>query len=418
MSSKPVISVIIPVAGKWDLTRNCLQSLHQYSQEHDIEVIVADNASADETPSVLPDFGSSLFGGRFIYIRNETNRNFGPASNQGAQAASARLLLFLNNDTLLTPNWLPPLLTALNDEPALGAVGPLLLYANETVQHLGVTYSSGGVKHLYKGYPRNHPLVGKSRYMQILTGAALLMPRRIFWEAGGFYEEYVNGMEDIDLCLQIGKNGHKMRCVPESVIYHLESQTPGRHTHSSINERIAKNRIFPIIRPDTHIHALNDKMNPVLNDALGVDILVENKAALELIKKSKNLNISELQELVYANPGWVEGAAMLCSLAEKNGLLEIAMHAAIHEIESYHSLAGTENITRLAKKINNIPSSSLGELAHLEQLYIGPKPRILSRFNYAKELYRHWEDTYMLSLLEAKYDFINKTIARMNGRNL
>ena len=133
MSAPPLFSVIIPVFNKWELTANCLRSLREHTRDCDIEVIVVDNGSSDETAGDLPSLGGELFGRRFLPIRFEENRNFGPACNAGARAASAPLVFFLNNDTVLTPGWAPPLLQALAEDPSLGGVGPLLLYEDETV---------------------------------------------------------------------------------------------------------------------------------------------------------------------------------------------------------------------------------------------------------------------------------------------
>ena len=202
----PQVSIIIPVFNKWELTRNCLESLRTHTPE-DVEVIVADNASSDDTVTELDRLGSALFGPRFRSIRNAENINFGPACNAGARAAAAPLLLFLNNDTLLTPCWLAPLLKAL-ERPGTGAVGPLLLYADRTVQHLGITFSiAGTVSHLYRGFPEDHPVVGRKRQLQAITAAALLLRKDLFFEAGAFYPEYLNGFEDVELCARIRQLG-------------------------------------------------------------------------------------------------------------------------------------------------------------------------------------------------------------------
>ena len=122
----PTLSVVIPVHNKWELTAACLRSLAEHTPGGDVAVIVVDNASADDTSGACPALGSSLFGRRFRYRRFENNRNFGPACNAGAALADSDLLFFLNNDTLLTPGWLPPLQDALAAEPDLVGVGPLL----------------------------------------------------------------------------------------------------------------------------------------------------------------------------------------------------------------------------------------------------------------------------------------------------
>ena len=130
MSGEPVFTVIIPVFNKWQLTEACLRSLHTHSSLP-FNIIVADNASTDETATELEPLGRSLFGERFRCIRFHENRNFGPACNAAAAAAKTTLLFFLNNATLIKPGWEPPFLDAHPDDPNHGGVVPLLLYPND-----------------------------------------------------------------------------------------------------------------------------------------------------------------------------------------------------------------------------------------------------------------------------------------------
>ena len=132
----PLFAVIIPVFNNWGLTRDCLDSLREHTPGDNFEVVVVDNGSVDAGRTELEPLGNSLFPGRFTVVRFEENRNFGPACNAGAHTATASLLFFLNNDTVLTPGWAEPLLDALRADDSLGAVGPLLLYPDNTVQHL------------------------------------------------------------------------------------------------------------------------------------------------------------------------------------------------------------------------------------------------------------------------------------------
>ena len=110
MKDAPAFSIVIPVFNKWDLTEQCLRALAETTPEYDFEVIVVDNGSADVTTSRSQPRGEALFGPRFLRIRFEENRNFSPACNAGARAATAPLLFFLNNDTLPTPGWAQVLL--------------------------------------------------------------------------------------------------------------------------------------------------------------------------------------------------------------------------------------------------------------------------------------------------------------------
>lgn len=377
MNSSPALSIIIPVFNKWKLTLDCLVSLKKNTPEELYEVIVVDNASSDETSGKLAPFGQELFGKRFSSIRNAENKNFGPACNQGAQAAEAPLLLFLNNDTLLTPDWLPPLLEAMQQDDSLGAITPLLLYADNTVQHLGVTFFLKSIWHLYQHYPRAHPVVSKKRYLQAVTGAAMLISKELFWDCGGFYEEYKNGFEDIDLCMQIKARGKKMRCIPESVVYHLESQTPGRKSNEDNNAQLLTKRFQHAFKYDAHIHAFQDKFNPAIDDYAGLSFLLPETESRALQQEAEQKTFEWVHNKLCENPGWLDGARLLKRSAEEQGNYKLALNYALWEHDQYTSFAGTENLLRLAKlnHDDHIISRTQDLLEHLTKQYTGtPSP--------------------------------------------
>ena len=257
-----LLSVIIPVFNQWQLTRNCLLSLKQYTPGENFEVIVVDNGSSDETNTHCPIVGQNLFGQQFKYIRLERNINFGPACNLGAKKSQGHFLFFLNNDTLVTENWLPPLLNAFDEDKNLGAVGPLLLYPDNRVQHFGICFSPLKlVSHLYENFPRIHPVLKKKRKLQAITGAAFFIPRSLFLQYNGFYEAYKNGYEDIDLCVQINMAGKKLLVIPDTIIYHFTSQSSGRFEHETENTSIANHRCMSRFIPDKHRFYVEDGYN-------------------------------------------------------------------------------------------------------------------------------------------------------------
>lgn len=319
MSGVPLFSVVIPVFNKWGLTEACLRSLREHACGCDFEVIVVDNGSSDETAGALGALGEALFGPRFIRIRFEENRNFGPACNAGARAASAALLFFLNNDTLLTPGWAPPLLEALEADASLGGVGPLLLYEDDTVQHLGVVFSLFGVEHLYAHFPAEHPVVRKKRYFQAITAAALMMPQAYFLRHGGFYEMFRNGFEDVDLCLHLAREGKRFTCVSDATIYHLESRTVGRKDSEAHNSGILTERCTGLFRPDKHAHGLRDGFRVFINDRFEIGLRLKEEAEAALDQEAAGQTLDVWRQLCRAHPYWVRGRECLASVLEKSG---------------------------------------------------------------------------------------------------
>ncbi|MFK4765006.1 glycosyltransferase [Desulfobaculum sp. SPO524] len=250
------VSIVIPVFNKWNLTKDCLESIAAANEAVRYEVIVVDNGSSDETVSACEVLGRQLFGGAFRYERSECNLNFAAGCNRGASVATGQYVLFLNNDTIVTPNWLGPLVARMQSDRRLGAIGPLLMHPDrgglgDRVQHIGVSVSRRKrLFHIFEHWPVSHPVVSMHRELQAITAAAMMLPRRLFEHVGGFHEAYRNGFEDVDLCVQLARTGSTMCCEPKSRVYHLEGQTPGRHDNEEHNSAIIMQRAMPFMRPD------------------------------------------------------------------------------------------------------------------------------------------------------------------------
>jgi hypothetical protein len=138
------------------------------------------------------------------------------------------------------------------EHPAAAAVGSKLLYPNKTIQHAGVVIRyDRWPRHVYTGFPADHPAVNKSRRFQSVTAASILIRRPVFKEVGGFDTVFMNGYEDVDLCLRLGLRGYEVHYCHHSVLYHLESIT--REHRVQEDERNAQTylrRWFPRVQPD------------------------------------------------------------------------------------------------------------------------------------------------------------------------
>jgi GT2 family glycosyltransferase len=217
------ISVIVPVHGRAPLTRRCLDLVLD-ELPADAELLVVDDASPDGTPDLLADYGDAIES-----LRLEKHAGFARACNEGAERASGELLVFLNNDVEPTAGWLEALRRHAEANPQAVAVGAKLLYPNGTVQHAGVVIGQDGYPHhLYAGFPAEHPAVERSRPLQAVTGACLLVRRKAFEAVGGFDAGYLNSLEDVDLCLRLGEAGGEVHYCHRAVLVHLESASRGR----------------------------------------------------------------------------------------------------------------------------------------------------------------------------------------------
>lgn len=311
----PAVSVIIPVWNLWEMTSDCLHSLAAHQEGPDREIIVVDNGSTDATALALLPTGSRLFGENFRTVRYPHNLGFAKACNAGANIARAPLLFFLNNDTLLKPGWLPPLVDALK-APTTGMVGPLLTLPSGRVQHCGIAFAPTlEVSHLYAFFPGAHPLIHKARQVQALTGAACLLSKELFFRCGQFHEGYVNGFEDLDLCCCIRQHNLRLRCIPESRVCHLTSQTPGRADHDAPNARLLNTRQPAGFKPDLHRFGLEDGYVPRLSPSLELYLTLPAPLSEALTSAfsspSQAFNEERCRARLEVQPLWEEGYTLL-----------------------------------------------------------------------------------------------------------
>lgn len=228
----PRVSIIIPVFNKMDLTKQCLTALIENTPDSLYEVIIIDNASTDGTG----DFLAALEGDVRI-ITNRENLGFARACNQGARAASGEYLIFLNNDTMPHKNWLTELVDVVDAWKDVGIVGSRLLFPDNTIQHAGVAMLPA-LSHMYPKMPADFLPANKPRDLNAVTGACMLVRRELFFSAGCFHEGYINGCEDIDLCMSVREAGKRVFYNPRSVLTHFEGQTPGREDRMDDNRKI------------------------------------------------------------------------------------------------------------------------------------------------------------------------------------
>lgn len=230
-------SIIIPVYNNLEYTKKCLLALRKNTNLDQIEIIIVNNASTDSTKGYLDSLD-------FINVtHNNINRNFAGANNQGAKAAKGEILIFLNNDTEVHENWLEPLIRDIGEDSKIGAIGTKLLFPDGTIQHAGVVISPDKTpRHIYYQANPDELWVNKKREFQVVTAACIAIPKKVFNEVGGFDEKFVNGLEDVDLCLKIKKAGYKVIYEPKSVITHHESVSPGRFKHNKGNADLYMSR--------------------------------------------------------------------------------------------------------------------------------------------------------------------------------
>ena len=245
-----LVSIVIPIYGQKAMTEDCLRSLFATEAGCPFEVVLVDNGSDGETAAMLDSWAARQ--PRIKLVRNWENLNFALGCNLGFAATRGAIVVFLNNDTLVTADWLRPLVAAL-DDPQVGAVQPKLLYPDGKVQSFGTVLGPQGTipYELYRGQPGDAPQVGRPHVLQMVTAAYMAIRAGDFAALEGFDPMFINGQEDNDLCLRLAEaTGRHCLVEPAAVVIHREGATPGRGRFSQSNRRIFAARWTGRLRAD------------------------------------------------------------------------------------------------------------------------------------------------------------------------
>lgn len=219
------VSVIIPVHNNFALTYNCLKSIRQHMGKSSFEIILVDDLSSDETL-----LASLIFNGTVRTVRNARNLGFVGTCNAGAAIARGKYLFFLNNDTLVTDDfWLDQLVQTFSEADRAGIVGSRLRFEDGKLQECGgIVWQDGSA---WNWGRESDPMSSAFRFrreVDYVSGAALMIPRQLFSELGGFDYHFAPAYyEDTDLCFRVRKAGYRVYVQPGSTITHLEGRSNG-----------------------------------------------------------------------------------------------------------------------------------------------------------------------------------------------
>jgi GT2 family glycosyltransferase/glycosyltransferase involved in cell wall biosynthesis len=226
------VSFIIPVHNQLAHTRACLDSLRSsLPTDLTFEIIIVDDASTDETRSFLKELAPP-----HAVLRNEQNQGYAVSNNRAARIARGRFLALLNNDLVLQPGWLEPMLAAFGAVSRPGVVGNVQLHpATLRLDHAGIVFHQGGYPIHWRDRLEAVQAAGALVEMPAVTAACCVVDREWFCRRGGFDEGYRNGFEDVDLCLRAREDGFVNLVATASVVHHHVSQTAGRGAHEFRN---------------------------------------------------------------------------------------------------------------------------------------------------------------------------------------
>ncbi|MBX7245942.1 MAG: glycosyltransferase [Candidatus Sumerlaeaceae bacterium] len=237
MAEMPTVSVVIVNYETSAMVRRCVASLRQ--QDPVPEIIVVDNPSAANDAANLDDLGVKV-------VRNPENIGYGLACNSGAAAGTGRFVCILNPDTELPGGTLAAWVEVFQQVPDAGLIAPRLLNDNGTPQRSAyhfigpLTYwvyhsiFAGLMKRFRKSVALGSDSSGAIQRADWVMGAAMLIPRDVWEQIGGFSDQYFLYSEDTDLCWRIHEAGYEVYLAPWVSIIHTQGEPSVQNRDTSI----------------------------------------------------------------------------------------------------------------------------------------------------------------------------------------
>ena len=229
--SRADVSVVVPLCGTVDLLERQLAELALDPTMRDAELIyVLDRAlNAYDVPERAAElFG--IYGIPFRLVLVEKGAGYPLATNLGVSLARGRLLLLLHADVLPDkPGWLHELASIYDSTSGIGALGPKLVFEDDTLEHAGMAFwrRPGSVAwecvDALRGLHRTISAAGQTRRVPVLSSACLLTTAERYRRCGGFRGIYISPTyEAADLCLRLMQAGLHNRYVSDVALYHLQ----------------------------------------------------------------------------------------------------------------------------------------------------------------------------------------------------
>lgn len=241
-SPHPQISIIIPTRDNFTFLNKCVHSIIEKTTYPNYEIIVVDNQSRDaKTLQYLSELETR---GQARVLRYDAPFNYSAINNFAVGHANGELLALVNDDIeVISPDWLEEM-AGYAIQPETGAVGAMLFYPDDTIQHAGTILGLHGIAgHIFPGQPRGYPgdqgrcLVPQN--LTAVTAACMLLGRAIYEAVGGLDEALPVACNDVDLCLRIMQKGYQNVWTPYAELYHHESVSRGYDDTSARQNRAA-----------------------------------------------------------------------------------------------------------------------------------------------------------------------------------
>ena len=234
------MSIIIPFKDKSEFLKKCVNSILKRTEYEEYEIVLIDNQSEKEETFKYLDKIKENSGFRVLDFNKPFN--FSAINNYAISKIDSEYLILMNNDIeVISPDWIESMLEFAQRKD-VGAVGALLYYPNNTVQHAGIILGIKGIAgHSHLGVNKDSMgYFGRLKTIQNLsavTAACLMTKKTIYNEVGGFDENYSHAFNDVDFCLKIRERGYMIVYTPYAELYHHESLSRGYEDTQEKQER-------------------------------------------------------------------------------------------------------------------------------------------------------------------------------------
>ena len=234
--NEPLVSIIIPTKNNFKILKRCLDSIRRFASYKNFEIIIVDN---DSTDIEVKQYYNSL---KCTILNFNANFNFSKMNNYAVKHAKGDFLLFLNDDTkVLETNWLHKLVSVCNQN-GVGAVGPKLLFSNNTIQHAGSVILETGAsfhpfQHIFYNSDLHFNFLNVTRECSAVTGACLITKKEVFDRIDGFDDNFDVYYGDTDLCLKIINSGLSVLYTPNVKLLHEGSHSIKSKMNSNTLEK-------------------------------------------------------------------------------------------------------------------------------------------------------------------------------------
>lgn len=231
---QPTVSIVVPLYQRLDFIEH---QMLQFSRDPEFAAIdlvyVLDSTEQRDDLAIKARELFGLYGLSFRVVNLTSGAGFAGANNLGVEVAEAERLLLLNSDVIPDrPGWVGAMGAFYDATEGIGALGPKLLYEDDTLQHAGMYFQRRPGSevwenaHCFKGLHRSFPAANLTRPMPAVTAACMMVDRGLYEEVGGLPLHYVQGdYEDSELCLRFAEAQRQNWYLPAVELYHLEGQS-------------------------------------------------------------------------------------------------------------------------------------------------------------------------------------------------